>query len=550
MIRAAGGVLLLALGLSACSDGGSGKAQRALLEDPAEVTIGERLFLETRFSQYFAVRAAGANSRLAIGDPVMDAVIAADGLNRPGPFKGQSMNCRQCHLVDDAIGADKVGMRSYADFAARSPVPSRADRGDTMTLTPRNSPVLVNASLPRSGPVLLHFDGEFTSLEQLVTATMTGRNYGWMPDEEAQAVAHIARIIRDDNGSDALGIDGGGSYRRVLLGTDPGLPLALRLPASYRIDVRTAGDDELVAAVSRLIAAYVRQLEFSRDPQSGLYNGSPYDLFLQINDLPRKPQASESPQDYATRLLRALDDGRALKNVPAGTRVYQFHPGQKFEFGDSELAGLRAFLDPAKANCMACHAPPDFTDFGLHNTGATQDEYDALHGAGAFVALGIPSLTERGSDPAPYLPATARHPAYLGLFRDVPRADEPRATDLGAWSLFANSDYPLAQSALRSTLCKTLPAAAACNDDAQLLEHAIGTFKTPGLRDLAHSQPYLHTGREATLSDVVRFYQRSAVAARSGSLRNADPQLATVHVDEADVAPLAAFLRALDEDYH
>jgi hypothetical protein len=37
--------------------------------------------------------------------------------------------------------------------------------------------------------------------------------------------------------------------------------------------------------------------------------------------------------------------------------------------------------------------------------------------------------------------------------------------------------------------------------------------------------------------------------ARNGQLRNASPDLLDVHIDARDVAPLTAFLRALNEDY-
>ncbi len=36
----------------------------------------------------------------------------------------------------------------------------------------------------------------------------------------------------------------------------------------------------------------------------------------------------------------------------------------------------------------------------------------------------------------------------------------------------------------------------------------IGAFKTPGLRDIALSAPYMHDGSEATLLDVVKFYDK------------------------------------------
>ena len=79
---------------------------------------------------------------------------------------------------------------------------------------------------------------------------------------------------------------------------------------------------------------------------------------------------------------------------------------------------------------------------------------------------------------------------------------------------------------------------------------SIGLFKTPGLRDLGQSAPYLHTGGKDTLEDVRALLRRHVGArARSGRLRNGAPELARMRIGEADVAPLAAFLRALNEDY-
>ena len=83
-------------------------------------------------------------------------------------------------MVDDVLTAPGGGMRTYADFARRSPIPVRADG---KTHAPRNSPALVNSTLDRPGGILFHFDAEFNSMEDLVAATFTGRNYGWLPGE-------------------------------------------------------------------------------------------------------------------------------------------------------------------------------------------------------------------------------------------------------------------------------------------------------------------------------------------------------------------------------
>ena len=49
-----------------------------------------------------------------------------------------------------------------------------------------------------------------------------------------------------------------------------------------------------------------------------------------------------------------------------------------------------------------------------------------------------------------------------------------------------------------------------------LLDRAIARFKTPGLRDLSHSAPYMHTGQFDTLDDIIGFYRGVSAQARAG----------------------------------
>jgi hypothetical protein len=52
-----------------------------------------------------------------------------------------------------------------------------------------------------------------------------------------------------------------------------------------------------------------------------------------------------------------------------------------------------------------------------------------------------------------------------------------------------------------------------------------------------------------TLEDVIKFYQKFSTLARQRQLRNPDPELQNIHLADSAIAPLAAFLRALNEDY-
>jgi cytochrome c peroxidase len=520
--------------------------------DPAEVAVGERLFLETRFAQFFAAHAAGVNIPLSAGDPVVDRVVTGEG-SVPGPFAGQAINCRSCHLVDDVRGVAGAGSRAYADFTRRSPVPAR---GDGQTVAVRNAPALVNATLPRAGGVLLHFDGEFPATVDLVRATLTGRNLGWLPAEHAQAVAHVARVVREDDGRGALAQTTGGPYGILLAGVDPSIPPALRLPRRFRIDVAAATDEEILAAVARLIAAYVESLVFAKDPR-GAFSGSPYDRFLAANRLPRAPRAREPPIAYARRLRRLLGRLDSPVYVTAADGALVLHD-QPFAFGPLERDGLDIFLrergdGPGVGNCVACHPPPAFTDFGFHNTGAAQEEYDALHGEGRFAALAIPDAAARAATPDAFLPATPTRPTALGRFRAVPIAEDPGRTDLGLWNVLLNPDLARDrhERRLARLVCRSRglgPGCARAGADA-LLAHAVGVFKTPGLRDLGHSGPYNHTGAADTLEEVVEFYITSAALAEDGRLRNAPPEFAQMKLGGGDVARLGAFLRSLNEDY-
>ncbi|MEW6734763.1 MAG: hypothetical protein AB1489_25785 [Acidobacteriota bacterium] len=522
-------------------------------EDPPEIVIGERLFLETRFAQFFFANANGdANKVLDSGDPVMDTSETLDA-PLPGPFAGQSMNCRACHLVDEQQQTIGGGMRAYSDFARRTPLPARPDR---KTKTVRNSPPLVNASLARNTGFFLHFDGEFTTIKDLVKATFTGRNYGWLPEEKQPAIAHIANIIRNDNGSGDLASEFGGAYRVILKGTDTTIPDKFRLPKKFRIDVSKATDKEILNAISALVAAYVESLVFAQD-DNGEFNGSPYDLFLQKNSLPRKPAQGESDLAYSRRLLQLLQGLSSPMFVSEADGEFKFH-SQAFVFGPQELEGLKIFLSEANmlplppdtlmqgkiGNCVACHAAPNFTDFRFHNTGATQEEYDAIHGQEAFANILIPDLKTRRANYDAFLPPTAKHPNAQGPFLDIPTLDKPGRTDLGLWNVFANPDISKPQKQLRQTLCDTQPCSAR-----ELLPKTIALFKTPGLRDLGHSAPYFHTGGKTTLIDVIEFYRKFGELARAGKIRNGAMELQGIALTPADVTPLNAFLKSLNEDY-
>ena len=88
-------------------------------------------------------------------------------------------------------------------------------------------------------------------------------------------------------------------------------------------------------------------------------NRSVYDAFVYLNRIPEKAEEEEAPEDFAGRILGRLanQEGRILVKLPEG-------------MGRQAYLGYKTFLESEGTtkvgNCIACHAPPDFTDLKEH----------------------------------------------------------------------------------------------------------------------------------------------------------------------------------------
>ncbi len=72
-----------------------------------------------------------------------------------------------------------------------------------------------------------------------------------------------------------------------------------------------------------------------------------------------------------------------------------------------------------------------------------------------------------------------------------------------------------------------------------------GRFRTPTLRNVALTAPYMHDGRFATLEQVVDYYMRGTV-----ENPNLDPEIHRFELTDSEKADLIAFLNALTGDTH
>jgi cytochrome c peroxidase len=156
--------------------------------------------------------------------------------------------------------------------------------------------------------------------------------------------------------------------------------------------------------------------------------------------------------------------------------------------------GLKLFVD--RGQCELCHSGPNFTDGQFHNVG---------------------------------LPVLAGTVPDLGREQGI---RELKANPFNAAGRY--SDQPQGPNAKR---LEFLPAPTAMR----------GAFKTPTLRNVARTAPYLHDGRFSTLQQVVQFYADGKAASRGKLVGEREGTLNLIpHFTPAEVTDLVAFLKTLD----
>lgn len=157
------------------------------------------------------------------------------------------------------------------------------------------------------------------------------------------------------------------------------------------------------------------------------------------------------------------------------------------ELPPAAVRGLRLFV--GRGGCTLCHSGPLLSDGEFHDVG---------------IAL------------------TAGHRVDPGRHRGAFEASRSPFSRLGRW---ADALDPGATIRFLATAT-----------------HQLGQFKTPSLRGVADTAPYMHDGRFATLLEVVRFYDTREGAAPLG---HPTTLLQPLGLDDAEVADLVAFLESL-----
>ncbi|SFJ79745.1 cytochrome c peroxidase [Methylophaga sulfidovorans] len=214
-------------------------------------------------------------------------------------------------------------------------------------------------------------------------------------------------------------------------------------------------------------------------------------------------------KDYNGLFEAAFDGQKAsLMNIAKAISTYErtlvsgnskfdrwYFNNEKNAMSESAIRGFKLFT--GKAQCMSCHTIAKdhalFTDNGLHNTG-----------------IGWQRAMKKDSDTEKVQVAPGR---YLNVRKEIIKSvgNEPEG-DIGRYEITQNPDDRW-------------------------------KYRTPTLRNIALTAPYMHDGSLASLEDVVEFYNK-------GGFKNEtqDPLIHPLNLTRSEMNDLVAFLKSLNGD--
>ncbi|MEK6717896.1 MAG: cytochrome c peroxidase [candidate division NC10 bacterium] len=178
---------------------------------------------------------------------------------------------------------------------------------------------------------------------------------------------------------------------------------------------------------------------------------------------------------------------RTLVSKPENVPFDRFMKGDAKALTEEAKRGLGLFL--GKAGCVQCHSGPLLSDESYHN-------------------LGVPKNPVFEEDPLRQITLRYQH-----VIRGVPEKVYRSADrDLGLY-------YTTKQ------------------------EQDKGKFRTPSLRELTYTAPYMHNGVFFTLEEVIEFYDKAG-----GDEPNKSPLLKPLKLTAEEKKDLLAFLLSLSSD--
>lgn len=187
---------------------------------------------------------------------------------------------------------------------------------------------------------------------------------------------------------------------------------------------------------------------------------------------------------FADALRAVATFERTINSISQSVPFDQYVRGDGKALSDPAKRGMQLFI--GKAGCIQCHSGALFTDESYHN-------------------LAVPNNPQFESDPDRQIALRYQHYSR-GVPEEIYRGAD---RDLG---LYYTSKRPA----------------------------DVGKFRTPTLRELNYTWPYMHNGVFNTLDEVVEFYNRGG-----GTDPAKSPLLKPLDLSGQEVADLVAFLESL-----
>jgi cytochrome c peroxidase len=197
------------------------------------------------------------------------------------------------------------------------------------------------------------------------------------------------------------------------------------------------------------------------------------------------------------KAIAAFEATIVTKEAPFDRFVADLRAGRKSNaISASAQRGLKLFI--GRGNCAVCHSGPNFTNLEFHD-------------------IRVP-------------PLNAQMPPDRGRARGIAELSSNEFVSAGYFS-----DDPTGPRAQHLAYL-----------DAQA--GVLGHFKTPGLRNVALTAPYMHQGQMATLREVVEYYSTLSTAVAPADPNHVEALLVELNLTEREIDDLVAFLESLTSD--
>ena len=383
--------------------------------------------------------------------------------------------------------------------------------------------------------------------------------------EGAEPIAHLVdHSLLPNSRGDAIGLVLGAAERRMLA------EVAALLVASG-------------APGARFAAQLAGELNLLRDGAGGRQST----LTTLVAERLRAVRVAE---DRADEIASVLIDFERERSRFAGDRTF-FSEDERIAL--AKLIGTPVLLErtPVPPDLVAIRpplpfagpfasAPYAFYDMGFYTLGVAPPRYD--RGVGDFssvaaLAHGPEGSAARRAGPQPPPPqghhqvasgaayrfdpawraGRPRSPAPAGAAAPVPAADTSWARDVPAWP---DGDFPGTHSSQRRADVHFFSRARRLVlnetqwghrkpllDDNELMFW--GGFRTPTLRNVELTAPYMHNGRLPTLMDVLEFYDRGGDVPGDRDVNpDKHPAMRTIDLTIHDQLALAFFLTCLTDE--